>query len=199
MKISIRALCEKFLQSKEEHKLVSFFKEVELFRNFTVEEILNFIESVPISRREFAAEELVFHEGQGGVSMYFVLEGRVRIFKNYGKNDEIKLADVTRGGLFGEISMLRETPRTATVIAMEPTVLLAVSQTDIEDFMNTHPDIAYKLVRNFASKIAIDLENSNKMQEELEHKIIKLNEEIKDLQKEIQKCRDKIKQLKQTN
>ncbi len=196
MKFSIRALCEKFLQSKEEHKLVSFFKQVELFKNFSVDEIMEFIESVPISRREYAAGELIFHEGQGGVSMYFVLEGRVRIYKNYGKEDEIKLADIGRGGLFGEISMLRETPRTATVVALEPTVLLAVSQSDIEDFMNTHPDIAYKLVKNFASKISIDLENSNKKQEELEHKILELREEIKELHNELYKCNEKLKKLK---
>ena len=198
MRLSIRALCEKFLQSKEEHKLISFFKSVELFKNFSVDEIFSFIESVPISRREYAAGELIFHEGQGGVSMYFVLEGRVRIYKNYGKEDEIKLADLGKGGLFGEISMLRETPRTATVIAMEPTVLLAVAQSDIEEFMNTHPDIAYKLVRNFASKIAIDLENSNKRQEELEHKILELSSEIKELQNELQKCREKLKKLRQS-
>ncbi|GEM_PF-5757982 len=193
MKWGLRSICEKILKNKGENKLVTFFKDVELFRDFTDEEILNFIESVPISTREYAPGEMVFHEGQGGVSVYFVFEGRVGIYKNYGETDEITLAHLHKGDFFGEISFLRETPRTATVVAMQPTVLLAISQRDIEEFMNNYPHIAYKILKNFAIKLSNDLEKSNKQMENYVKTIHSLSEEVEILKKELNSCKSKLK------
>ena len=193
----INSLCGKLLEEKK-NKLVSFFEQIDLFENFTPHELLTFTENLAISKREYSTNELVFEEGQTGVSMYFVYDGRIGVYKNYGKPDEVKLAELHKGSVFGEISMLRETPRTATIAALEPSILLAISQKDIEEFMTIHPSVAFKLIKNFASKLSLDLEHCNKNMESFKHRLNETIEEIEELSDDLKKCKERLKKYKAT-
>jgi MFS family permease len=74
-------------------------------------------------RRAVSAGDVVFRQGDGGDLFYIVDDGRCEI-----AIDGEKVADVWPGESFGEIALLRDVPRTATVTAVEDTKLLALDR-----------------------------------------------------------------------
>jgi hypothetical protein len=73
--------------------------------------------------RTVAAGDVVFRQGEGGDRFYIVDDGRCEI-----AIDGEKVADAWPGESFGEIALLRDVPRTATVTALEDTKLLALDR-----------------------------------------------------------------------
>jgi CRP-like cAMP-binding protein len=74
-------------------------------------------------RRNVSAGDVIFREGDGGDLFYIVDDGRCEIVI-----DGEKVADAWPGESFGEIALLRDVPRTATVSALEDTSLLALDR-----------------------------------------------------------------------
>ena len=93
---------------------------------------------LPQARLEFLAREAVSHEvdagqvivrqGDAGDVFYVVTSGRVVV-----RHDDIEVNRIGAGGHFGEVSLLRDAPRNATVVADEPTRLLMI---DREHFLS---------------------------------------------------------------
>jgi MFS family permease len=79
-------------------------------------------------RVEVAAGEVLITEGQSGDRFYLVESGRLRV--SFGGAD---LGTAEPGAPIGEIALLRDVPRTATVTATEPSVVFAL---DRDDFLN---------------------------------------------------------------
>ena len=79
--------------------------------------------AVKLRPRTVAAGEVVFHQGDPGDLFYVVENGRCEV-----TIDSEKVADAWPGEAFGEIALLRDVPRTATVTAVEETTLLALER-----------------------------------------------------------------------
>jgi hypothetical protein len=77
------------------------------------------------ARQQFEAGATVVREGDDGDTFYVVVEGSVDVSAT-GHH----LADLEAGDVFGEIALLRDVPRTATVKALTETTLLAVQRLD---------------------------------------------------------------------
>jgi len=89
--------------------------------------------------RRFRKHEVIFREGSEGNAMYFILEGTVEIRK---KNHRILLKE---GDFFGEISLLRKIPRTATVISKTRSELLELTSYDFQNFVRRQPELLKKI------------------------------------------------------
>lgn len=75
--------------------------------------------------REYEPDEVIIREGDEDPWLYFLLEGRVRIVKK-----EIEIGELhERGEIFGEMRIIDSGNRSATVLALEPTVCLAINTT----------------------------------------------------------------------
>ncbi|MBP6702467.1 MAG: cyclic nucleotide-binding domain-containing protein, partial [Vicinamibacteria bacterium] len=76
-------------------------------------------------RKRFRKDEVVFHEKEVGDTLYVILRGRVKvaIFGDDGK--EVTLSSLSEGDFFGELAVLDQEPRSATVIAEEECELLS--------------------------------------------------------------------------
>ena len=78
-------------------------------------------------RVSFAAGDTIVAEGELADRFYVIARGVVTISRRSPEGDEIKLARLGRGQFFGEVGILAETRRTATVRAVDDVVLLALS------------------------------------------------------------------------
>jgi CRP-like cAMP-binding protein len=83
----------------------------------------------------FAAGEAIVRQGAAGDSMFVILKGRVRVTLQPANQE---LAVIATGGLFGEMSMLTGDARTATVTALEDSVVLEISADDFRQQAMTH-------------------------------------------------------------
>jgi voltage-gated potassium channel len=89
--------------------------------------------------RRFRKHEVIFREGTEGDAMYFILEGTILIRK---KDQNIYLKE---GDFFGEISLIKKIPRTATVISKTRSELLELTRYDFQNFIRRQPALLKKI------------------------------------------------------
>ena len=87
-----------------------------------------------------AAGHQIVSEGRGGHGFHLVLDGAVRVQR---KSKQLTLGP---GDFFGEMSIIDEGPRTATVTASEPTQVASLSSAEFRVFAKQHPELCWKLL-----------------------------------------------------
>ena len=106
------------------------------------------------SKINFKDGEIIIKEGdEKADSMYIVLEGSVEVCKSKGRRDETILATLKQGSIVGEMAMFLKQPRSATVVAKGATVMLEINNTNMNQFINDNPNIAYKLIETLCSRL----------------------------------------------
>jgi CRP-like cAMP-binding protein len=83
----------------------------------------------------FKADEIIVHMGTNGDAMYFILEGNVLV---YNDNMQVSLKD---GEFFGEIALIKDVPRTATVKALNDCRILELTTKDFTNFIEKKPEL----------------------------------------------------------
>lgn len=78
-----------------------------------------------IMQLHFESDEIIFHEGDQGDYLYIITEGKVEVF-----NKEGHITHLGQGEFFGEMALLNENSRSATVKCLEPTNVLALRKKD---------------------------------------------------------------------
>jgi CRP-like cAMP-binding protein len=78
-------------------------------------------------RLSFSAGEVIIAEGEAADRFYVIEEGEVAVSRQSSEGDEIELATLGPGQFFGEVGLLAETRRTATVRAIDDVKLLGLS------------------------------------------------------------------------
>lgn len=85
-------------------------------------------------------DEVLFREGDEADAFYLIRSGMVKISKRSGER-EIVLSYLVAGNFFGEIALLPDARRTATVTTIFPSELIRLAKRDIDDFLAAHPGL----------------------------------------------------------
>jgi CRP/FNR family cyclic AMP-dependent transcriptional regulator len=81
------------------------------------------------SSRSFAANEIIFGDGEVGRAAYVVASGRVEISKASPSGSRpLILGYIGTGGIFGEMALIDNRPRMARARALEPTTLIVITE-----------------------------------------------------------------------
>jgi CRP-like cAMP-binding protein len=102
------------------------------------------------SIRKASADEHIFYQDEKGEEMFLILSGRVRVVMTLEQGREKILDTLEQGDLFGEMALLGEGTRTASVIAETDTELLKIDFKSLERVRHRNPGIAAKLYMNIA-------------------------------------------------
>jgi CRP/FNR family transcriptional regulator, cyclic AMP receptor protein len=122
---------------------VEFLRRVRLFQELD-DHILNEVGNAAVEQRWEPGQEIV-RQGDTGVGMFIIRSGKVEICQEHGGQDE-KVRDLGPGEVFGEMALLDEFPRSATVRAIEPTTCLGITRWHFRGILESHPQIALKLL-----------------------------------------------------
>jgi CRP/FNR family transcriptional regulator, cyclic AMP receptor protein len=109
--------------------------------------------------RSFAKNTLIICEGDTSDSLYVVLRGKVKVFLSDEEGKEVTLNTQLEGEYFGELAILDEAPRSASVVTMEETKLAVLSKSAFEQCMVQHPSIALTVMRGMARRLRDLTEN----------------------------------------
>lgn len=94
----------------------------------------------------FAPKELILRENDAGESAYIIESGKVEVTKsNQGK--QVHIAFLGKGATFGEMSMVDDLPRSASVTAAEETIVKEYHRDDLYLAMKENPDIFGKFLK----------------------------------------------------
>ncbi|MGL4397006.1 MAG: cyclic nucleotide-binding domain-containing protein [Hyphomicrobium sp.] len=101
-----------------------------------------------LPRRTFDAGETVFLEHQAGDAMFVVVAGCIDVL-SYGR----VLEKVGPGGIFGEMALIDDEPRSAAALATEPSVVVVISRVRFMDLVTVEPAFALHVMRVLAARL----------------------------------------------
>ena len=118
-------------------------------------------------RVNFTAGQEVCHQGDPGDTMYVILGGTADVLIDT-EGGQITVAEMKKNGFFGEIAILCDVPRTATIKARDPLSTLKISKDMFYRLVAEFPQMAVEVMRELAHR----LEDTNqKLQEATTNKV----------------------------
>lgn len=124
---------------------------VDLFASATPDERAQ-IESYT-SRRRYPRGTVIVAEGDSNQSLYVIVSGKVKVYLTDADGREIILRFQGPGEYFGELALLDDAPRSATVIGVEPTELLVLPKAGFERCLIEHPSTAISTIRALTRRV----------------------------------------------
>ena len=97
---------------------------------------------------EVPAGKVLCKEGEVGQEFFVIIDGEVEVTKN-GK----RLATRTGGEFFGEIALLEDTPRIATVTALTPLRFFVLTRRDFRQLIRDNPGVERKILQAVARRL----------------------------------------------
>jgi len=124
---------------------ISSLTKLSLFSKLNKEEILIVAEAL---KTIFIKNgEDIFKEGENGERMFVLLSGAMNAYGTLSNGTQRKLFDVTPGEFFGEMSIIANEPRSATITAVEDSSLIEFTKTDFYRIISDYPVTGYKILR----------------------------------------------------
>jgi CRP-like cAMP-binding protein len=103
--------------------------------------------------KRLAADQVLFHKGDPGGELYGVLAGRLRVRGLAPDGRAMVFSYLDPGAIFGEISVVDQLPRSASIDAAEPSEVLVVHRSHFAPFVLEHPQVAINLARMLAARV----------------------------------------------
>jgi len=100
-----------------------------------------------------APGDRICEEGEAGDAVYFILSGRVQVSKYLELGTQHLLNELHPGQFFGELALVEDAPRMASVDALEETALLVITKDDFQDLLARNPETAMPVMRAIASRL----------------------------------------------
>lgn len=97
---------------------------------------------------DFEPGQFIVLQGQVGTGLYVILEGSARVVRG---SDE--LAQLGPNDFFGELSVIDQKPRNASVQAVGPTRCLALASWDLLDLLESDPKLALNMIKGLATRV----------------------------------------------
>ncbi len=149
---------------------ISLLQETELFRNLSpaqIRKVLNISQTV-----HFSENDIIMKEGELGDSMYIIMRGTVEVVKGLimagiegdevtEKNKIFTKLDASSHSVFGEIALLEELKRTATVRAITDCVLYKINKEDFLKLAEADYEFGYRILRNLAGIVSARLRKAD--------------------------------------
>ena len=113
--------------------------------------------------RRYPKNATIVEEGLAGDYMYVIREGRVKVTKSSDDGREKIMDFLDAGAFFGEMSLLDQAPRSASVKTMQPTRLWALSRRDFLELLRQTPDLALAVIQVLTQRLRETDEQASSM------------------------------------
>ncbi len=121
---------------------------IPLLSSLGADDLRYVIERVAV--RDCEPRDIIMRQGEQGGSLFVVVRGRVQVVSEKPMRE---LASLGEGAFFGELALLTNFPRSATVVAVEPTQLLEISRELVSEIVRRSPDVLKTLLRFFRDRL----------------------------------------------
>ena len=106
-----------------------------------------------VSRRSFARHKTIIAAGDATESLYVVISGRLKVMMSDDEGREVILAIVGPTEYFGEMGLLDDSPRSATVVTLEACELLVLSKRDFNACLQENFEMATTVMRGLVKRL----------------------------------------------
>ena len=116
------------------------------------EEQLRMLTTV-VTRKSAPRSTTIMAGGDPTDSLYIILSGRLKVMMSDSEGKEVILAILGPGEIFGEMGLIDDEPRSATVISIEPCELLSISKRDFKKCLQENFDMTMAVMRGLVKRL----------------------------------------------
>jgi len=144
-------------------------RRIPLFQHMTYKELLAILGIA--KGRQFEKGQPIIKEGEAGDELFVLFRGRVDVLKN-----GLAIAQLKPGGHFGEMGLVDQAPRSATVVTAEDTSAISIDRDSLLKLMRRDSLLAVKLLWSFVQVLSERLRNTNEALADLRHELDQVRE-----------------------
>lgn len=135
---------------------LSFIKQTPLFESLSRGQQRKLANKMVL--RTFQKAQILMTQGEGGDGLFIMISGKVDVMRFLKTGEQERVNQLVTNDFFGELGLLDDGPRTATVIATEETECYALSRWDFYDLLEDDADMAVKMLKEIAKRFRIALD-----------------------------------------
>ncbi len=125
---------------------VFLLKAVPLFDGLSAQQLVPVADI--LTQTSFEEDDVVFSQGADAHALYVIVDGLVRV----EKDDEL-VAELGRNECFGEMAVLDQTVRSATIRAKTDVVLFRIGREDFQDLLDLYPALAKGVIKVLVQRV----------------------------------------------
>lgn len=110
------------------------------------------------SWKRVGRQELIIDRQSESREVYFIVAGKVRVVNYSLSGREVTFDDLIAGSHFGELAALDSQPRSANVVAIEPTTVASLTHETFRELLQEHPEVAMRILVHMARIIRASTE-----------------------------------------
>ena len=103
--------------------------------------------------KSFKKGEIIMKEGDVGKSFFKLLEGKAGVYADYAKKNPFRLGFLNAGEFFGEMAILEESPRSATIVAETAVTVAEIPENEMTKYFRENPDQIIELMKHLGNRI----------------------------------------------
>jgi CRP-like cAMP-binding protein len=138
-------------RSMTDSTIVDYLGQLSLFRGLSRHAVGHLARGV--LERELAPDEALFRKGDPGDALYVIRSGRLKVTTVDAQGKELMLNQCGPGEVIGEMSLIDSSPRSANVVAIEPTMVLVLERERFLAELGKHPSLGMDVMRNLSARL----------------------------------------------
>jgi len=146
-------------KDKVEKDIIEVIKNIEIFEDLSPRELHNIVKIAYV--RHYEPSEVIIREGHSAAGMYIIMKGEVEVSKEPKDGIKTVLTNLKEYDIFGDVGLVDNSPRTATVTATTSTDVIGFFRPELLKLINEDPKTASKLILKIAQIMAKRLRYTN--------------------------------------
>ena len=134
-------------------QVIDFLLETKLFSDLDAAELGDIVQIMQLQR--FRPDQAIFTEGDAGNAWYVIYEGEARVEKRDPFAPSREVATLGTHACFGEMAILDDSPRSASIIASQDTTAFRFPADQFQMLLEEHSVAAYKLIHAMAKSLCV--------------------------------------------
>ncbi len=130
---------------------IQFLSKVSLFTSLSEKALLDL--SAITVEQAVPAKTMVFKEGDPGDALYIIKSGKVNILKRTSSGTDSVLATLGKEMVIGDMAVIDDMPRSASVATVQDTVFLVITKNDFKSLLSSTPEIAFQILKMMTERL----------------------------------------------
>ncbi|MFC1579713.1 Crp/Fnr family transcriptional regulator [Thermodesulfobacteriota bacterium] len=144
--------------------ITDFLTHFSFFEKLDTDGLLAVAENIQLMEME--PGEVLFREGDKGDTVYFVVGGELEVIKETvsGREvgiDKVTIATLSKGRSIGEMSVIDNTPRSATVCSLTKSILIALPVDGFDHICNEHPKVGIEILKGISRLLSMNMRKTS--------------------------------------
>jgi CRP-like cAMP-binding protein len=131
--------------------IISKLRDISFFLAMSDYDLTQIAEIITI--RNYKKGAVLIEEMSDAERFFIIYKGKIEITKHYEGDEEFVLSVQSDGDFFGEMALLDEGKRSASVRAIEPTTVMEISRNDFETLLYKAPALAYRIMKELSARL----------------------------------------------